>query len=118
MKRSLLRELKTGLEMTDKDEPLVSVFIFSRRILLILQIFFGGGTPSLASVCQSLPGLCDCSNFQPDTIGAIIDWLKSNRLVSSNLEITLESNPTVCVDSLINSLVDLAYIFSRRNWRN
>lgn len=43
------------------------------------SIFFGGGTPSL---------------MLPETVGAIIERIKSHWPVANNIEITLEANPT------------------------
>src|SRR5215831_11903134 len=44
-----------------------------------LSIFFGGGTPSL---------------MQPATVGAILDAIARHWRVASNVEVTLEANPT------------------------
>lgn len=44
----------------------------------IETIFFGGGTPSL---------------MEPDTVGALLERIQKNWLVSNDLEITLEANP-------------------------
>ena len=46
----------------------------------IQTIFFGGGTPSV---------------FDPDLIGAVINYVKENCLLRADAEITLEANPGV-----------------------
>ena len=45
----------------------------------IHSIYFGGGTPSL---------------MQPETVGALLDYLSRHSKFEQNIEITLEANPT------------------------
>jgi len=45
----------------------------------VISVFFGGGTPSLMA---------------PETVRAMLDEIKSHWPVASNVEITLEANPT------------------------
>jgi coproporphyrinogen III oxidase-like Fe-S oxidoreductase len=65
MKDCLLQELKTMIGMTETTT--------------IHSVYFGGGTPSLAS---------------PDTIEAIIEGLSLLCHMPSGTEVTLEANPS------------------------
>ncbi len=64
-RRSLIRELKTLADRARRGAP--------------ISIFFGGGTPSLMA---------------PDTVAGIIDTVRGLWSVTSEIEITLEANPT------------------------
>lgn len=81
MKSSYIHELENSFrELVHKHEPVASVFSFSFVVIHCViflsksKIFFGGGTPSIAS---------------PETIGSIISWVKNNCSISPNIEITL-----------------------------
>jgi putative oxygen-independent coproporphyrinogen III oxidase len=63
--RAFLREIETTAQRTGKRE--------------VSSIFLGGGTPSL---------------MQPQTVGAILDAIGRNWCVASDVEVTLEANPT------------------------
>jgi putative oxygen-independent coproporphyrinogen III oxidase len=63
--RAFLREIETTANRIGKRE--------------VSSIFLGGGTPSL---------------MQPQTVGAILDAIGRNWRVASDVEVTLEANPT------------------------
>jgi putative oxygen-independent coproporphyrinogen III oxidase len=69
-KANLITELDSFLRLYSENQT---------KLPLITSIFFGGGTPSLAS---------------PETFGAIIDFLQQHYPFDENIEITMEANPT------------------------
>ncbi len=64
-RRALLRELET-----------LAARAGARRVT---SVFFGGGTPSL---------------MEPETVGALLDKIAARFAVASDVEVTLEANPT------------------------
>ena len=65
MKRGLVTELRTLLELSGVKK--------------VHSVFFGGGTPSIA---------------EPHVLGAVLQVLKETVAMPTDVEITMEANPT------------------------